>query len=104
MKLFGRARPTGSLFVQLLTLTMLSLIAAEAISLLRAFVERPQRVLTRDQLLEFARGPDSDAFDRAIDVQISRLRRKLDDGGGGHDLIRTIRNEGYMFTAKVKRT
>ncbi|MDB5450116.1 MAG: hypothetical protein JWQ52_1244, partial [Phenylobacterium sp.] len=44
-------------------------------SLLRAFVERPQRVLTRDQLLEFARGPDSDAFDRAIDVQISRLRR-----------------------------
>ena len=72
-------------------------------SLLRAFVERPQRVLTRDQLLEFARGPDSDAFDRAIDVQISRLRRKLDDGGGSHDLIRTIRNEGYMFTAKVKR-
>ncbi|MDO8377885.1 response regulator [Phenylobacterium sp.] len=73
-------------------------------SLLRAFVERPQRVLTRDQLLDFARGPDSDAFDRAIDVQISRLRRKLDDGGGGQDLIRTIRNEGYMFTAKVKRT
>jgi two-component system OmpR family response regulator len=72
-------------------------------SLLRAFVERPQRVLTRDQLLEFARGPDSEAFDRAIDVQISRLRRKLDDGGGGQDLIRTIRNEGYMFTAKVKR-
>lgn len=73
-------------------------------SLLRAFVERPQRVLTRDQLLEFARGPDSDAFDRAIDVQISRLRRKLDDGGGSQDLIRTIRNEGYMFTAKVKRS
>lgn len=73
-------------------------------SLLRAFVERPQRVLTRDQLLDYARGPDSDAFDRAIDVQISRLRRKLDDGGGGQDLIRTVRNEGYMFTPKVKRT
>jgi two-component system, OmpR family, response regulator len=72
-------------------------------SLLRAFIERPQRVLTRDQLLDFARGPDSDAFDRAIDVQISRLRRKLDDGGGGQDLIRTIRNEGYMFTPRVKR-
>jgi two-component system, OmpR family, response regulator len=71
-------------------------------SLLRTFVERPQRVLTRDQLLELARGPASDAFDRAIDVQISRLRRKLDDGGG-QDLIRTIRNEGYMFTPKVKR-
>ena len=51
-------------------------------SLLRAFVERPQRVLTRDQLLDLARGRDSDAYDRAIDVQISRLRRKLDDGGG----------------------
>jgi two-component system OmpR family response regulator len=71
-------------------------------SLLRAFVEHPQRVLTRDQLLELARGPASEAFDRAIDVQISRLRRKLDDGGG-QDLIRTVRNEGYMFTPKVKR-
>jgi two-component system OmpR family response regulator len=70
--------------------------------LLRALVEHPQRVLTRDQLLELARGPESEAFDRAIDVQISRLRRKLDDGGG-QDLIRTVRNEGYMFTAKVKR-
>jgi len=70
--------------------------------LLRAFVEHPQRVLTRDQLLELARGPASEAFDRAIDVQISRLRRKLDDGGG-QDLIRTVRNEGYMFTPKVKR-
>ncbi len=72
-------------------------------SLLRAFVERPQRVLTRDQLLDYARGPASDAFDRAIDVQISRLRRKLDDGAVGQDLIRTVRNEGYMFTAKVRR-
>ena len=71
-------------------------------SLLRSFVEHPQRVLTRDQLLDFARGPDSDAYDRAIDVQISRLRRKLDDGGGS-ELIRTIRNEGYMFMAKVTR-
>jgi two-component system OmpR family response regulator len=70
--------------------------------LLRALVEHPQRVLTRDQLLELARGPESEAFDRAIDVQISRLRRKLDDGGG-QDLIRTVRNEGYMFTPKVKR-
>ena len=72
-------------------------------SLLRTFVERPQRVLTRDQLLELARGPQSDAFDRAIDVQISRLRRKLEDGGGGQELIRTVRNEGYMFMAKVAR-
>lgn len=73
-------------------------------SLLRAFVERPQRVLTRDQLLEFARGPQSDAFDRAIDVQISRLRRKLEDSGGGEvELIRTVRSEGYIFTPRVSR-
>jgi two-component system OmpR family response regulator len=51
-----------------------------------------------------ARGRDSDAYDRAIDVQISRLRKKLDDGAGGQELIRTIRNEGYMFSAKVVRT
>ncbi len=73
-------------------------------SLLRTFVERPQRVLTRDQLLEFARGPRSDAFDRAIDVQISRLRRKLEGGGNGQELIRTVRNEGYLFVPKVSRT
>ena len=73
-------------------------------SLLRAFAERPQRVLSRDQLLEFARGPQSEAFDRAIDVQISRLRRKLDDGASGQELIRTVRNEGYIFTPKVSRT
>jgi two-component system OmpR family response regulator len=73
-------------------------------SLLRAFVERPQRVLTRDQLLEFARGPQSDAFDRAIDVQISRLRRKLEDSGGAVELIRTVRSEGYIFTPRVTRS
>jgi two-component system OmpR family response regulator len=71
-------------------------------SLLRAFVEHPQRVLTRDQLLDYARGRDSDAYDRAIDVQISRLRRKLSDSDDA-ELIRTIRSEGYMFTPKVTR-
>jgi two-component system OmpR family response regulator len=70
-------------------------------AVLRAFVERPQRVLTRDQLLEFARGPDSDAYDRAIDTQISRLRRKL-GGRSRDDLIRTVRSEGYMFVPKVE--
>ena len=73
-------------------------------TLLQAFIERPQRVLTRDRLLDLARGPDSEAYDRAIDVQISRLRRKLDDGAGGQEIIRTIRNEGYVFTPKVTRT
>ncbi len=69
-------------------------------NLLRAFVERPERVLTRDQLLDLARPATSDAFDRAIDVQISRLRRKLDDGSG-RELIRTVRGEGYVFAAQM---
>ena len=71
-------------------------------SLLRVLVERPQRVLTRDQLLEYARGPDSDAFDRAIDTQVSRLRRKL-GSRSDEELIRTVRSEGYMFLPKVTR-
>jgi two-component system OmpR family response regulator len=69
-------------------------------SLLRSFVENPQRVLSRDQLLELARGRNSEAFDRAIDSQISRLRRKL-NGRVDSELIRTVRNEGYMLLPKV---
>ena len=70
--------------------------------LLQALLEKPMRILTRDELLDVARGPDTETFDRAIDVQISRLRRKLDDGSPGQGgLIRTIRNEGYMFDAPV---
>jgi two-component system OmpR family response regulator len=65
---------------------------------LAAFLDRPQRVLTRDQLIEHGKGLDSDVFDRAIDVTISRLRKKL----GADDPIRTVRNEGYMFTLKVE--
>jgi two-component system OmpR family response regulator len=68
-------------------------------AVLRAFLTRPRRILSRNELLLAARGPDSEAFDRAIDVQVSRLRRKLKDTGG--ILIRTVRNEGYMFLAKI---
>jgi two-component system OmpR family response regulator len=64
---------------------------------LNALLDRPQRVLSRDQLIEHGKGVDSDVFDRAIDVTISRLRKKL----GPDDPIRTVRNEGYMFTLKV---
>jgi two-component system OmpR family response regulator len=73
--------------------------------LLRAFVEHPRRILTRDQLLDYSAGSDSETYDRAIDVQVSRLRRKLDRGQKGaaaDELIRTIRHEGYMFTAQVR--
>lgn len=62
--------------------------------------ERPQRVFTRDQLLEYARGDTCDAYDRAIDTQISRLRRKF-GASGGRELIRTVRNEGYTFVPRV---
>lgn len=72
-------------------------------SLLRAFIEHPQRVLSRDQLLDFARGRDTaEVYDRAIDSQISRLRRKI-NAHGRDELIRTVRNEGYMLLPPVTR-
>ena len=70
--------------------------------LLSAFLERPLRVLTRDQLLDYALGADANVFDRAVDVQVSRLRKKLADAGAG-DLIVTVRSEGYMFSARPVR-
>ncbi|MEH3047886.1 response regulator [Sphingomonas adhaesiva] len=73
--------------------------------LLLAFVEHPRRVLTRDQLLDLSRGAHAEHFDRAIDVQVSRLRRKLarEDAASGEEMIRTVRNEGYIFTCDVER-
>jgi two-component system OmpR family response regulator len=79
-----------------------TVLSAGEFALLRAFTEAPRRVLSRDQLLERARSADSDVFDRAIDVSISRLRKKLDDGSG-LELIQTLRGEGYMFDARVER-
>lgn len=67
--------------------------------LLRAFVERPQRVLSREQLLDYAFDNDGDVFDRAVDVQVSRLRKKLETPGG-IEVIRTVRGEGYLFAVK----
>lgn len=72
--------------------------------LLRAFAEHPRRVVTRDQLLNWSRGEDAEHYDRAIDVQLSRLRRKLSEGAGGQDIIRTVRNEGYLFVPVVSGT
>jgi two-component system, OmpR family, response regulator len=70
-------------------------------AVLRVFIERPRRVLSREALLAAARGPDSEAYDRAIDVQVSRLRRKL--RASGDEIIRTVRNEGYLFVPRVAR-
>jgi two-component system, OmpR family, response regulator len=72
-------------------------------ALLRTFVEHPQRVLSRDQLLEITRGRNVEVYDRAIDSQISRLRRKLNERADS-EMIRTVRNEGYMLVTKVLRS
>ena len=68
--------------------------------LLVTFLEVPQRVLSRDYLLDAARNRALEPFDRAIDVQVSRLRRKIGDNG---DLIKTVRGAGYLFSASVER-
>lgn len=67
--------------------------------LLRAFVEHPQRVLSRERLLDLAFANDGEVFDRAVDVQVSRLRRKLERPGRS-EIIRTVRGEGYLFTPR----
>lgn len=70
-------------------------------SLLNVLLQHPLRVLSRDELLDYARGEGAEVFDRAIDVQISRLRRKLQSAAGG-DVIRTHRGLGYMLDVKVQ--
>ena len=77
-------------------------LTAGEFALLHALVRSPRRVLSRDQLLDAAFGQSSDSYDRAVDVQISRLRKKLGDGSGRH-LIVTRRGEGYLFDAQVTR-
>ncbi|MEX2454548.1 MAG: winged helix-turn-helix domain-containing protein, partial [Rhodospirillaceae bacterium] len=69
--------------------------------LLVAFAERPQRILTRDQLLDLTRSREAGPFDRSVDVQLSRLRRKIETDPKEPTLIKTVRGGGYMFTADV---
>lgn len=71
--------------------------------LLSVLVEHPNRVLTRDFLLDVARGRNMDIFDRSIDILISRVRQKLNDDPRTPSLIKTVRGEGYLFDAKVTR-
>ncbi|MBH5398796.1 response regulator transcription factor [Bradyrhizobium sp. CNPSo 4010] len=80
----------------------LQLTSAE-FDLLGCFVQRPRRVLTRDQILDWTRGRSAEPFDRTVDMLISRLRRKLDAASPGSNLISTVRNGGYLFTASVKQ-
>ncbi|MBK4737548.1 response regulator [Noviherbaspirillum pedocola] len=71
--------------------------------LLWTFIQRPRRVLTRDQLMDAARGQASTAFDRSIDLLVSRLRQKLDEDPRDPKILKTIRGEGYLFDARIAR-
>ncbi len=72
--------------------------------LLIAFLESPNRVLSRDCLLDAARNRTADVFDRSVDVLVSRLRRKLEHGAEGADAIKTVRGAGYLFMPRVSRS
>jgi two-component system, OmpR family, response regulator len=78
----------------------LAFTAAE-FDLLLAFLERPGRILSRDQLLDITQGREAGPFDRSIDVLVSRLRRKLGDAGT-FQILKTQRNGGYQFAARVE--
>jgi DNA-binding response OmpR family regulator len=71
-------------------------------NLLVAFLAAPQRVLSRGQLLELSRLHDDEVYDRSVDVQVGRLRRKIEPKSAGTQLIRTERGAGYVFTASVE--
>ncbi|MEM7351148.1 MAG: response regulator [Acidobacteriota bacterium] len=73
------------------------------LDLLIAFAEHPRRVLSRQQLLDLTRGRMAAPFDRSIDVQVSRLRRKIEDDPKAPTLIKTVRSGGYLFTPAVVR-
>lgn len=79
----------------------LTLTGAE-FDLLACFVQRPRRVLTRDEIVEWTRGRAADPLDRTVDMLVSRVRRKLDAASPGTRLITTVRNGGYLLTAQVK--
>jgi two-component system OmpR family response regulator len=77
----------------------LDLTSAE-FDLLECFVTRPGRVLSREQLMDWTRGRRAEALDRTIDVQVSRLRKKIETGGA--EVIKTVRNAGYVLACPVK--
>jgi two-component system OmpR family response regulator len=82
------------------TIVMLS--SAE-LRLLKVFLDNPRRVLSRDQLLNLTQGNDAAAFDRSIDIQVSRLRQKLNEDARSPQIIKTVRNGGYMLDVAVSQ-
>ncbi len=79
-------------------------LSAGEFDLLVVFAEHSQRVLSRDQLLDLSRGRSAAPFDRSIDVQVSRLRRKIEADPKEPQHIKTVRGGGYLFTPTVERT
>jgi DNA-binding response OmpR family regulator len=73
-------------------------LASSEFALLRAFAENPRRVLSRERLLDLAEARDRDAFDRAIDVRITRIRRKIEPDPAHPSVIRTVRGAGYVYS------
>lgn len=69
--------------------------------LLRVFLDHPQRVLSRDQLLNLTQGRDAELFDRSIDLLVSRLRTRLEDNAKEQSYIKTVRSEGYVFSMPI---
>ena len=80
--------------------TVVALSGAE-FRLLRVFLDHPNRVLSRDQLLNLTQGRDAELFDRSIDLLVSRLRQRLQDDAREQSYIKTVRSEGYVFSATV---
>jgi two-component system, OmpR family, response regulator len=81
--------------------TLVALSGAEY-RLLRVFLDYPQRVLNRDQLLNLTQGRDTEPFDRSIDLLVSRLRQRLKDDAREPRYIKTVRNEGYVFASSIE--
>jgi two-component system, OmpR family, response regulator len=70
--------------------------------LLKIFLDHPNRVLNRDQLMDMIHGRDTTPFDRSIDLQVSRLRQRIEGEGKSPSIIKTVRNEGYVLAATVR--
>ncbi len=71
---------------------------------LKTFMNKPGQIVSRLDIIEATHGKQGfDPFDRSVDVLISRVRKKLEDAGGRGDLLKTVRNSGYQFTAKITR-
>ena len=73
-------------------------------NLLKAFAEHPRRVMTRERLLDLANARDPDAFDRAIDVRITRIRKKVEPDPNHPRIIKTVRGAGYVFSPEGQET